>query len=142
MKKLITIILILALALPALALAEEPDPIVGVWYVMFDYATYPGSADQTGGRSYMIYIMKFDTDGSISAVSTEAMQTGTFQSQGSKVGTWEKGENGYTLNVMGMGRNKAELSDGTLLVQVMENAWYVMRPMVIADWYTDLIIRQ
>ena len=141
MKKLITLLLILALALPALALAEEPDPIVGAWYVMLDYTEYPGSTKEIEGRSYKIHIIKFEVDGSFSLINTIAMQTGEIESMGSKMGKWEKAENGYVLSMYGGGTNKAEFSEGNLLVQVMKEAWYVMHPMIIGDWYTDFIFR-
>ena len=140
MKKLIAIILILVMLVPA-ALAEEQDPIVGLWYVTFDYSAYPGDMTEIGDRSFMIYIVKFDDNGSVTVISAEADKSGSIQAQGAKMGTWARNGDIYDVNILGIGSNKAELSDGSLLLQMTENVWYAMRPMVIGDWYSDIVVK-
>ena len=139
MKKLLTLILILALALPALALAD-PDPIVGGWYIMFDYTEYPDPS-QVDGKEYFIYVMFFEEDGTISGVSGESLLNGGLTANGSAIGSWTNNGSSYTLNMIGIGSNQAEFSGDRLLVQMTENVWYSMQKMNWGSWYTDLVIR-
>ena len=139
MKKLLSVVLLLCLLIPA-ACAEEQDPITGAWYIMLDYSEYPATAE-TAGKDYMLYIMIFEPSGRISAVSGESLQTTGLYAYGSTVGTWEKNGDAYTVSLIGVGINSAEFSGDRLLVQMTENVWYSMRRMDLANWYTDMIIR-
>ena len=88
MKRLITIILILSLAVPAAAVAET-DPIVGGWYIMLDYHDMPyEDTSLTSGKNYMIYMLFFEENGSISGFSGESLQSIGFYGSGSTLGTW------------------------------------------------------
>ena len=138
MKKLIAIILILALLLPAAALAA--DPIEGAWYIMLDYDDGPQTAE-TADKDYMFYIMIFEPSGTISGVSCEASKTTGLFANGSAVGTWSNNGGKYTVNVVGIGSNTAEFSGDRLLVQMTENVWYSMQKMNMGGWYTDLMFR-
>ena len=51
MKKLIAVIMILALLAPAAVLADR-DPIVGSWYFLYDKALYPEFASTSEMRTY------------------------------------------------------------------------------------------
>ena len=97
MKKLITIILILALLLPAAALAD-PDPIVGCWYVSINQDDMKPEG-RIPGISYEVRVLYFDETGII--------KQGTFGFGNSyglsesrdplQVGSWSKNDNGkYT----------------------------------------------
>lgn len=140
MKKLITITLILALLLPVAVLAEAPDPIVGAWYMMLDYRQGPQTAE-TKGKKLMILIMIFEEDGTLSWITSDSDETNGIVVQGETVGTWSRNGNNYNVNIIGTGTNRAELTDDRLLVEVMQNAWYTMRPMELGSWYSDVVFR-
>lgn len=140
MKKLITIILILALLLPAAAPAEQQDPILGAWYIMLDYSEYPATAE-SAGKKYMLYIMIFEEDGTISGISGESLETTGLYANGSAIGTWQNNGGAYTVNMIGVGSNAAEFSGDRLLVQMTGNVWYSMQRMNWGGWYTDLVFR-
>ena len=137
MKRLITIILILAMLLPAAALAD-PDPIVGAWYVMLDYRQSP-TPDYTG-KTYMLYIMIFEEDGAISCISGEHLATGLYAS-GSTIGSWKNESGKYSVRVIGIEPGYAEFSEDRLLVQMTTNVWYSMQRMNMGDWDKELVIR-
>lgn len=104
MKKLITLLLILALALPALALAEEPDPIVGGWYLFHDNSKYPEMASNFGNNDYVFSIYFFSTDETVYLLESDikdGASTPVFMS----AGTWQKaeGELKYNCKLIGFG---------------------------------------
>jgi len=138
MKKLITIILIMALALPALALAE-PDPIVGAWYMLIDYSRYPFPEMQ--GKNYMIYVLIFEESGIISGISGESAQGDGLTASGSTLGAWVKNGDSYTVSMIGIGNNKAEFHGDRLHVQMLDNIWYSLQRMDFSDYYTDVIVK-
>lgn len=137
MKKLLCVLLIIALLVPVMAFAD--DPIVGAWYVMFDYKDYPQSAE-TAGKNCMLYMLFFDQSGVISGLSAEYADTG-WTASASVVGTWSNSDGTYTVNLIGIGSFPAEFSNDRLLVKIAENAWYSMRSMEWSNWYTDIILR-
>lgn len=139
MKKLIAIVLIIALAVPALAMAET-DPIVGAWYIMFDYSEYPYT-NEVAGKNYMVYIMFFEESGTISGISGESDQSTGLTANGSAIGTWKNSGSFYNVNLIGIGENKAEFSGDRLLVQMLPNIWYSMQRLNCGSWYTDLIYK-
>ena len=137
MKKLITVLLILSMIMPAAALADS-DPIVGAWYIMLDYRESP-VPDYTG-KSYMLYIMIFEEDGAISGISGEHLATGLYAS-GSTIGSWKKENGKYSVNVVGVAPGYAEFSENRLLVQMTTNVWYSMQRMNMGDWDKEMVIR-
>jgi len=141
MKKLITIILAMALILPTAAPAEDKDPIIGAWYIMLDYRDIP-ETPESAGKNYMIYIMIFDDSGSITGITAEDIQNSGMVAQGAAIGTWSKTDDGYTVNMIGVGSNRAEFSDDRLLVQMVQNVWYSMQRLNMGSWYNEIVIRQ
>lgn len=138
MKKLITIILVLAVILPAAAVADQ-DPILGAWYIMLDYSQYP--APETAGKNYMFYIMIFEESGIITGVSGESAQGTGLTVSGGTIGSWVNNGSNYTINMIGIGSNAGEFSGDRLLVQMTANVWYSMQRMNMGDWYKDMVIR-
>lgn len=127
-----------------LPLSQNPtgkDPIIGSWYIMLDYKEAPQTGE-TAGKNYMLYIMIFEESGTISAISGESLESSGLYANGSAVGTWSKDEDGrYTVNILGLGSNKAEISGDRLLVQMTQDIWYSMQRMNMGGWYTDMILR-
>ena len=80
MKKILSLILILALAVPALALAENTDPIVGAWYVLFDYKELP-SQPAIEGKDYMLNMFFFEPSGAMTFLVMDAKKDNTRETQ-------------------------------------------------------------
>ena len=137
MKRLIALILAIVL-FPVVSLSEEPDPIVGAWYIMLDYNEIPVSAE-TAGKDFMFYIVFFDEDGKISGVSGESLETTGLYANGSGVGSWSNVDGKYTVNMIGVGSNSAELSGDRLFLQMLPNVWYSMQRLNMGSWYSDIV---
>lgn len=140
MKKLLSLLLVLALLLPAASALCDDDPIVGAWYVMFDYKTYPDQSSVVG-KDRMIYILFFEPDGTIIGMTMDKPVTGDADLQYDVLGTWTNSSGSYSLSIIGMGTSGAQFSGDRLEVQMMSNVWYSMQRMNMSDWYTDLIVR-
>ena len=138
MKKLLCLLLVF-LFVPVFSFAD-PDPILGAWYIMFDYSEYPASP-QTASKNYMIFIIVFEENGVISGISGESTDAAGLTASGSAIGTWKNENGSYTLNIVGVGSNSGEFSGDRLLVQMAPNVWYSMQRLNLGDWYTDLVIR-
>ena len=142
MKKLIAIIMIIALLLPATVLADNPDPIVGAWYIMLNYNDMPYE-DKSGseGKNYMIYVMIFEDTGAISGISGESLQGIGFYGSGTPIGTWVNAGGKYTASVTGIGVINPAIEGDRLIVQMTTNVYYSMRRIEMGSWEDDLIIR-
>ena len=136
MKKLIAVILILALLLPAAALAA--DPIMGAWYIMLDYSAYPADS---GGKSLLLYVLLFDNQGKVFATTTEIMMDNTVNSLGDCVGEWSNNDGVYTVSLIGIGTSNPTIEDDRLIIKMYENIHYSMRKLDFGSWYTDLVMR-
>ena len=141
MKKLITLILILALFLPAAALAADPDPIVGGWYVSFDYRDSPYKDPSIEGKDYMFYILFFQDDGLISGVSGEHLTESGLTANAAGLGKWSNENGVYTASIIGLGSINPVFDGDRLLVEMASSVYYSMRRLEIGSWYTDLVIR-
>lgn len=141
MRKLITVILILSLFLPAAVLAEDPDPIVGAWYIMLDYKDAPYDDPSMAGKNYMIYVMFFEPSGTISGFSGESVQNIGFYGAGSTIGTWVKSGDTYTTSIVGIGTSNPTIEDGRLIIFAAGKIHYSMRRLEWASWENDLISR-
>lgn len=141
MKRLIAIILILVLIVPATAIGEEKDPIIGPWYIMFEYKDSPYEDEMLAGKNYMIYILIFEESGTISGMSGESMKGIGFYGSGSTVGTWLKAGDTYAATITGIGTSNPTIENDRLLIRMTENVHYVMRRMEIGDWNKDMVFK-
>ena len=142
MKKLITVILILALFLPAAALAADQDPIVGAWYIMLDYNEMPFEDDgSVTGKNYMLYVLIFEESGTISGFSGESVQGIGFYGTGSTLGTWMNVDGVYAATIAGIGTSRPTIEDDRLILRMAGRVHYSMRRLEIGSWTDDLVYR-
>lgn len=138
MKKLITIILILALALPAAALAEEMDPIVGNWYVLLEI---PGTPFETVVPDYtqMIVILTFAEDGQIVYAEMDYKGTTVEMKQPRVWGKWEKKDGQYSVSLISVGTDEAFFHDDLLYVAAFSKGlYYGFRRLEPEDIYNEI----
>lgn len=130
MKKLIALALILALALPVLAFADEPtDAICGRWCFYWD--TQPMNDEYNGGKPMMSFIVNnYDlylyADGSAYLVAASIDKNGRFKlNYPASEGVWlANGTDDIRISVLG-GPYKACLDeDGRLLVYMAKDIPY------------------
>lgn len=142
MKKLFAVILILALIIPAVSMAAEPDPIVGAWYLMLDYTKSPYEDSSFENKNYMIYVLFFEEDGTVSGFSGESIQGVGFYGAGTIRGTWLHAGDIYAANISGFGTSNPTIEDGRLILWASGNIYYSMRRLEWSSWTDDLIYRE
>ena len=138
MKKLITAILILALLLPAAALADNRDPIVGTWYVCFDIK---GSPMESSFPDFVTTVMlfTFSESNDISYIELDYTDTSVTPSTRIVAGKWEKTGNEYKTSIIGAGVNIAKLNGDKLEACVIGSDRYiVLRRMTYLDMYNEI----
>lgn len=137
MKRLLTIVLILAILLPAAALAE--DPIVGVWYMHIDLNKYPEMKTTFGQYDSLTDLYFFNADGTITVIEgiiTDGACTPVFSS----AGKWEKSLFDYNVNIIGIGDTTMSISgnEAKLMVQNGNIKIYMkFRRLIDFDPYND-----
>ena len=139
MKKLIAVIMILALLAPAAVLADR-DPIVGSWYFLYDKALYPEFASTFGDADVSMSVYWFTESGAI--MSTDLAASGTSgESSFLTAGRWSRADNGYNYSIVAIGEGTILLEDDSILLSLpnMENYYMVMRRMVPFNPYRDYI---
>lgn len=141
MKKLITIILILAMLLPAAALAEDRDPIVGSWYMLYDKSLYPEMAANFSNTDLIIMIFSFQEDGTV-IVTENDITNGVSKASGAVAGKWEKGDPLYKYSILGMGQGDAYVDEGCIYLNIGtedQRGYFRMRKMEPMNPYADYI---
>ena len=139
MKKLLALVLILALLLPAAALAE--DPIVGHWYMLFDKEAAPEFASTFGNSDFVIMVLSFLSDGTVFQSESDVIdKTGT--ATANPAGKWEKKGSKYEYSVLVLGSGAAMIEDGYLILQIQESDIYLrLRKLEPTDFYKDYVFR-
>lgn len=139
MKKLITTILIIALILPAAALAVDRDKIIGYWYMNADNDYHPEFVSNIGDYDSVLDAYYFTKSGRILLLECaikDDSATPTFASSG----TWEAVENkpdNYTCQLFGMGSCTIVIKDGIMELTNGQRITMKLRPMIIFDPYVD-----
>lgn len=114
MKKLIAVILFLALLLPAAALAD--DPIVGTWY------TYSGIVEDPEIRKqayYEISLFHFSEKGEVFSSTYDISEEGVTDCKDYKmIGMWTKEGSDYYINIGFEGAVKLSFDNDELFFPV------------------------
>ena len=142
MKKLIAIILIIALAMPAIAATADIDPIVGSWYMYVDATIYPELSDIFMNQDYYFILFNFLEDGTILANEIVTKdKTGTPTSYAA--GKWEKSGNKYKYSIIGLGQSEIIIENDNLLMRGNDETALYMRlfPLVKFNPYNDYIFK-
>jgi len=142
LKKLIIAILVLALVLPAAAMAEDQDPIIGCWYFLFDKRAYPEIGSLFDNADISLSIYSFSQNGIImSADTTVVGEEGT--QRYIVAGRWEKKDNKYQYSILGVGEGEMIIEDDQLFfsVQDLQGYYMILRRMVPFNPYKDYVKR-
>ena len=139
MKRFLSLFLVLIFCI-SFSSAEEKDPIIGAWYIMLDYEQGP-SSPESSDKNYMIYVLFFDEDGTVNALSGEELKSTGFYCQGSPVGKWSNDKGSYTVSIMGFGTDNPTIENDRLLFKVIDSVYYSMHRLDMCDWYTDIVYR-
>ena len=143
MKKLLSIILILALLLPAAAPADSPDPIIGCWYMYIDGEKYPEFLQNIGTYDSTMSIYYFRSDNTIALLENDIVY-GAAQPTYASVGRWEKSGDGYRCSIIGLGECTVTLWAESAMVAPDQNQGVSMkiRKIVPFNPYKDYDIKR
>ena len=139
MKKLLSLLLIFSLLIPVFAFADDPDPIVGCWYIFIDSDTALNSYKDLGYiYSFMLFI--FMEDGRILYHSLDI--TSEYKGEANdlrEIGKWMTNDAGYTVSVLGVGTHDALLEDDKMSVCLFNDGTYhTLRKMTSFDFYSEI----
>ena len=116
MKKLLSVVLILALLLPAVSLAADPDPIVGTWYV---YSGILDNSENKEGAYYEFSLFHFSENGQVFSSTYDVSEKGvTTCKDYQAIGAWIKEKGDYYVNVGLSGAVKLSFDKDTLFFPV------------------------
>lgn len=121
MKKLVTLFLILALAVPAAAMAADRDPIVGCWYILIDSQENPEMSSYISGVDKAISIYDFLDNGIIMMLDLsvkDGQGTPTYYS----AGRWSKEGDTYNYSIIGFGEGDAFIKDRDLFISIQTDS--------------------
>jgi hypothetical protein len=113
MKKIITIILILALIIPTVSMAVSRDRIIGYWYMNVDNDYYPEFMANYGDFDSAFSAYYFTKSGRVMLLENDVKDdsgTPSFLS----VGTWEKVKNKmdtFSCQIIGIGEGTIVIKD-------------------------------
>ena len=142
MKKLIAVVLILALLLPAGALASSNDLIIGFWYLLVDNGRYPELMKNYGDFDYVLSAYLFSEDGNIYLLESD-IKDGAATPIFSCCGTWEiaQGIRKYSYQMMGLGQGSIRLEEGgDMYISVQNDSFSLhLRMMFPFNPYLDYV---
>ena len=125
MKKLITVLLILAM-LPAAAFADE---IVGLWYA------YTETADQ----GYEMYLFRFDDDGSFFSSTYKIDKQGITTAKDYKqIGVWTNKDDHFYVNIGFNGAQEVTMENGTFFLPMADDMAIRLRKLEAVDYALDV----
>ena len=126
MKKLFCLLLVLLLV-PFSSLAEDPDPIVGCWYLYYDKSVTPEMESAFPGYDQLICIYIFSESGVVNVTGASVVgSVGT--PEYSPGGKWKKTADCYSISLIGFAENAVSyLEDDSILLCISESNNYFMR---------------
>ena len=126
MKKLFCLFLIVLLVLPSAVFAEDPDPIIGCWYLYYDKTSTPEMESAFPGSDKVVCVYLFHENGVVYV--TGATITGTTgEPEFSSCGKWEKTDYQYKVSLIGMGEGRSFIENDSLFIEVQENTGMYMK---------------
>ena len=138
MKKLITIILILAMLLPAVVLADDLDPIVGCWYMYADKNIIPEFMSFYADADSELSVYYFLENGSVMLLDnivTNGTGTPTF----TPLGKWEKSGQDYKFSLLQLGEGTLRVSGDEMYLPAQgSNMFMIMRRIICFNPYKDI----
>lgn len=138
MKKLIAVFLALLLIIPAAVSADEPDPIIGCWYMCVDAKdTSQDYIDK--GYIYSVALAVFTPGGQILCQNIDFKESSGTAGNVTYVGKWNREGDKYITSIIAAGENEALLSGNALAVCLFNSKQYVvLRRMDMFSMYNDI----
>lgn len=139
MKRVFSLILAAVMLLAALpALADDPDPITGVWCGDLKITDPPQVPDLAGMTHCMIFAVMEDS-GTLWTGEIDFLADGTQITTGPTVsGKWEATDECYITSIVSVGEVPAYIHDGALYLQLFPGVYYKLSRMPEMNIYTDV----
>lgn len=137
MKKLLCVLLIVALFLPSAVLADETDPIVGVWYICIDSADLASDLREQG-YSYGVMLFFFTEKGEIISADVEFNGSSGAVTEPTYIGKWEKKGKEYQTSIISAGVDRAWFEDDLLYVSFNKVQYHGFRKLTPIDLYYNI----
>ncbi len=136
MKKLFIFLLILAMV-PVIAIAEEPDPILGSWYMFYDKNETPEIENLFPDYNMIIEIYTFQSDGLI-MVTENAIRSATDSNlHHNPIGKWSRTGDEYSYSMIGVGENTCYFKDNELFLTLEQGTGLRLHKLLPLDPYKD-----
>lgn len=140
MKKLFCILLIVALLLPSAVFADDPDPIVGCWYMYYDKSVAPEMESAFENADIAVSFYFFNDSGVIYALNAQIVgKDGTSAYVPS--GKWSKADYGYNIGLIGYGESSGFIENDSLLYEIPNapNYYIKLKHLYSFDPYKDYV---
>ena len=139
MKKLIVFALIIVMAVPACALAEEHETIIGPWYMYANFEKYPEINTTSEEVDSELLILYFLPSRTIMALSLD-INNGKGTPQYTVAGRWANNNGIYSLSFIGSGTGEAYIKDGELFAQLFgqQTSYVLLRKITDFNPYEDV----
>lgn len=129
-KRVLSLILIAALALAAApSLAEDPDPIIGSWYMVMNVDNLSSPIPNFAEYTRLIQVLSFEEDGLITNFEVDWKTDYTYTINGpSVVGSWAPDtKTHYSAELFGVGSTTIYLTNGMLYITFDNNTYFGFR---------------
>lgn len=152
MKKLITIILILAMIVPAASMAAEisveeyKDPLVGYWYLLIEKEELPEKMQKELNKGYYtspmvseLTIYRITEDGTIYQIAGDFLGSYSEAHGGNVCGSWVKTDDSeYIVTVVGKGSGIVNFEDSRMYIYFGGDTYFAFHKMETFILETDL----
>lgn len=119
MKKLLCFLLIVSLFVPSAVIADDPDPIVGCWYLYYDKSITPEMESAFPGYDKLICIYIFSDSGVINLTGASIVgSVGT--PEYTPGGKWVKDGDHYKISLIGFAENAASYCENDCILLSIE----------------------
>lgn len=137
MKRLLCIILVFIL-LPVLAIAENPDPIIGSWYMMINIKGSPLEATAPD-YTRTIIILTLEESGNVILSEIDFKGEKVETNTPMVCGEWKKNGSEYSISIISTGTVRAFINKELLHIDLYNSGIYFgLRKMEPLDLYTDI----
>ena len=140
MKRLIAFVMILSLLIPAAAFADDPDPIIGCWYLYYNRSAAPEMESAFPGVDQVPGVYIFYDDGVIYELGIQLVGK-TGEPSYVSCGKWEKSGSRYSVSIIGISQGDAILDGDSLFTQVQDNYYFKLHKLLPFSPFTDLVVK-
>ena len=139
MKKILVLIVAISVVFCSSVGFAEKDPVVGVWYMLFDFTEYPELKEMSEGHDFVFSALFFLDNGVIVELDNP-VDGNDFADEIKTTGHWEKTDDGYSFRLLGYGEGTFSVDGDNLLFSIPETEFAMrLRRAEIFNPYKDYL---